>query len=133
MKQRLIAVAADVASILVFVLLGRSSHDEGNGVGSVLGVAAPFLIGLAVGWLAAPTPRVRPFAVRSGVQVWLTTVGIGVVLRWFAWDRGTAVSFIVVAAVFLGLFLIGWRVVITGATRPRRAVRSSRPPLEAER
>ena len=38
-----------------------------------------------------------------------------------------------IAALFLGLFLVGWRVVVTGATRPRRAVRSSRPPLEAER
>jgi len=132
-KQRLIAVAADVASILVFVLLGRSSHDEGTGIGAVASVAAPFLIGLAAGWLLAPGPRRRPFAIATGVQVWLTTVGIGVVLRWFAWDRGTAVSFIIVAALFLGLFLVGWRVVITGATRPRRAVRSSRPPLEAER
>ena len=133
MKQRLIAIAADVACVLVFVLLGRSSHDEGNGIVAVANVAAPFLIGLAVGWLLAPSPRRRPFAIATGVQVWLTTVGIGVVLRWFAWDRGTAVSFIVVAAVFLGLFLVGWRVVIAGATRPRSAVRSSRPPLEAER
>ena len=133
MKQRVIAVAVDTAAVLLFVVLGRSSHDDGNGVGSILGVAAPFLVGLAVGWLAAPTPRLRPFAVRSGVQVWLSTVAIGVVLRWFAWDRGTALSFVVVAAAFLGLFLVGWRVVLAGATRPRRAVRSSRPPLEAER
>ena len=133
MKQRLIAVGADVAAVLVFVVLGRSSHDEGNGIGSILGVAAPFLMGMAVGWLAAPTPRARPFAVRSGVQVWLATVVIGVVLRWFAWDRGTALSFVIVAAVFLGFFLVGWRVVVSGATRPRSAVRSSRPPLEAER
>ena len=133
MKHRLIAIAADVATVLGFVVLGRSSHDEGNGLASILGVAAPFLIGLAAGWLLAPTPRARPFAVRAGVQLWAATVVIGVVLRWFAWDRGTALSFVIVAAVFLGLFLVGWRVVVTGATRPRRAVRSSRPPLEAER
>lgn len=133
MRQRLIAIAADVASIVVFVVLGRGSHDEGNGVWSILNVAAPFLIGLALGWLLSPTARFRPFAVPTGVQVWLATVVIGVVLRWFAWDRGTAVSFIIVAALFLGLFLVGWRLVTTGATRPRSAVRSSRPPLEAER
>ena len=133
MKHRLIAVGADVAAVLVFVVLGRSSHDEGNGIGSILGVAAPFLIGLAIGWLVAPAPRARPFAVRSGVQIWLATVLVGVVLRWFAWDRGTAVSFIIVAAVFLGLMIVGWRLVLSGASRPRRAVRSSRPPLEAER
>ena len=133
MRARLIAVAADVASVLVFVVLGRSSHDEGNGIGAVVNVAAPFLIGLAVGWLLGPSPRRRPFAIATGVQVWVATVAVGVVLRWFAWDRGTAISFIIVAALFLGLFLVGWRVVLAGATRPRGAVRSSRPPLEAER
>jgi hypothetical protein len=133
MKQRLIAAGADVVAVLVFVVLGRSSHDEGNGIASVLGVAAPFLIGVAIGWLVAPTPRVRPFAVRSGVQIWLAAVLVGVVLRWFAWDRGTALSFIIVAAVFLGLTIVGWRVAFAGASRPRGAVRSSRPPLEAER
>ena len=58
-KQRVIAIVADVAAILLFVVLGRGSHDEGNGIASVLNVAAPFLIGLAVGWLLSPTARVR--------------------------------------------------------------------------
>ena len=124
MRRIAIAVAADVASVLLFVVLGRSSHDEGSGVGAVLNVAAPFLIGLAVGWLLTPNARSQPFAVRTGVPVWLATVVVGVLLRWFAWDRGTALSFVIVAALFLGFFLVGWRVVVTGATRPRSAVRS---------
>jgi hypothetical protein len=126
-------VSADVAAVLLFVILGRGSHDEGNGVGSVLGVAAPFLIGLTLGWIVPSGTRRRPFAVATGVRVWLATVVVGVLLRWFAWDRGTAVSFVVVAAVFLGFFVVGWRVVLVAAARPRRAVRSCRPPLEAER
>jgi hypothetical protein len=129
----LLAVGADAAAVLLFVVLGRGSHDEGNGIGAVLNVAAPFLIGLAVGWLASPTARRRPVAVSTGVQVWLATAVIGVLLRWFAWDRGTALSFIVVAAAFLGFFIVGWRVVLVAASRPRSAVRSGRPPLEAER
>lgn len=133
MKHRLIAVGADAAAVLLFVVLGRSSHDEGGGIGATASVAAPFLIGLAAGWLSSPAARTSPFAVRSGVQVWLATVLVGVVLRWLAWDRGTAVSFVIVTAGFLALFMIGWRLVVTGATRPRGAVRSSRPPLEAER
>jgi hypothetical protein len=124
MRRIAIAVAADVASVLLFVILGRSSHDEGSGIGATLNVAAPFLIGVAAGWLLTRSSRAHPFAVRTGVAVWLATVIIGVVLRWFAWDRGTALSFIIVAAAFLGLFLVGWRVVVTGATRPRSAVRS---------
>jgi len=124
MNRRLVAIEADTAAVLLFVVLGRSSHDEGAGIGSVLNVAAPFLIGLAVGWLLSPSARTSPMAVRTGVQAWLATVAIGVLLRWFAWDRGTAVSFIIVTALFLGLFVVGWRVVVAGATRPRSAVRS---------
>jgi DUF3054 family protein len=132
-RRLLVAVAADVAAVLLFVVLGRGSHDEGNGLASVLGVAAPFLIGLTAGWLASTTARRRPFAIATGAQVWLATVVVGVLLRWFAWDRGTALSFIVVAALFLGFFVVGWRVVLVAASRPRSAVRSCRPPLEAER
>jgi hypothetical protein len=58
---------------------------------------------------------------------------IGVLLRWFAWDRSTAFAFVIVAALFLGFFMLGWRLVVAGTSRPRAAVRSGRPPLEAER
>lgn len=133
MRRLAVAVGADLAAVLLFVVLGRRSHDEADGITSVLGVAAPFVIGLAVGWSASTTARRRPFAVATGAQVWLATVVVGVVLRWFAWDRGTAVSFIVVTALFLGFSIVGWRVVLVAASRPRGAVRSGRPPLEAER
>jgi hypothetical protein len=48
-----IAVALDIAVIVVFVAIGRRNHDEGSGFGEVLRIAAPFLIGLAAGWIAA--------------------------------------------------------------------------------
>ena len=133
MKQRLIAIAADVAAILLFVVLGRSSHDEGEAIVSVLNVAAPFLIGLAVGWALSPSVHRRPRSIRAGVDVWAATVLIGVLLRWFVWDRSTAFAFVIVATLFLGFFLLGWRVVISGTRRPRGEVPSGRPPLEAER
>ena len=48
------AAALDAASIVVFVAIGRRSHDEdGNAVVGVLQVAAPFVIALLVAWLAA--------------------------------------------------------------------------------
>jgi hypothetical protein len=40
--------------------------------------------------------------------VWLCTVAIGMVLRVIA-GQGTAVAFTGVALAFLGLFLLGWR------------------------
>lgn len=133
MDRRWVALAFDVASVLLFVVLGRRSHDEGNGVASVLNVAAPFVIGLTVGWLVSPNVRRAPRSPRAGVDVWVATVVIGVLLRWFAWDRSTAFAFVVVTTLFLGFFMLGWRVMVSATSRPRSAVRSERPPLEAER
>jgi hypothetical protein len=105
------AVVADVVAVVVFVALGRRSHDEGGNV--VVGtakVAAPFLLALAVGWGAAQAWR-RPRALATGLVVWVVTVALGMVLRRFVFDRGTAASFIVVATVVTGVFLLGWRLV----------------------
>lgn len=107
-----IAVAADVVSVLVFVALGRRSHDEDGGFGAVLEVAAPFLVALAVGWLVVRAWR-RPFAVvPTGVVVWGTTVALGLALRRTAFDRGTAVSFMIVTTLVLGALVVGWRAVV---------------------
>lgn len=111
--HRLIAIAAacDVAAVLLFVAVGRRSHDEGGTVVTgVLSVAAPFLIALAVGWVAAQAWR-APIAWRTSLIIWPVTVAVGMALRRFAFDRGTATSFIVVASVATGLLLLGWRLV----------------------
>jgi hypothetical protein len=107
-----IAVAAlvDAALVLVFVALGRTSHEEGHVLSGTLGVAAPFLIALALGWIGARAWR-HPLALRTGVIVWVTTVVAGMVLRRTVFDRGTALAFIIVATLFTGLFLVGWRAV----------------------
>jgi hypothetical protein len=39
------------------------------------------------------------------------TLVVGMVLRRVVFDDGTAWSFVVVATLFLALFLIGWRIV----------------------
>jgi hypothetical protein len=107
-----IAVAAvvDAALVLVFVALGRTSHEEGQMLSGTLSVAAPFLIALALGWAVARAWR-QPLALRTGVVVWITTVVAGMVLRHTVFDRGTALAFIIVATLFTGLFLLGWRAI----------------------
>jgi hypothetical protein len=111
-----IAAAADVACILVFVALGRDSHGEALDLAGIAGVAAPFLLGLAAGWLAARAWR-DPLSPRTGMRIWPVTVVLGMLLRHFAWNRGTAAAFVVVATIFLFVFLVGWRVVTRAATR----------------
>ena len=120
------AGAADVLCVLAFVAAGRRSHDEGNGLGAVLEVAAPFLIALAVGWLATRAWR-RPIELGTGVVVWLVTVALGMLLRRTLFDRGTAVSFVIVATVVLGALLVGWRAARAVVARRRRQPVAARP------
>ena len=108
-KQVVWSAVADVLFVVLFVALGRKSHDEGgNVVVGTLKVAAPFLIALAVGWLAARAWN-SPTAPSTGIVIWVVTVAGGMVLRHFVFDRGTAMPFIIVAACFTLLFLVGWR------------------------
>ena len=76
----------------------------------------PLAHGLAIsGW-----PRCRPGGGAvlaaaagdraAGVGAWLGAAGLGMAIRVLA-GQGTAAAFIVVAAAFLALFLLGWRAV----------------------
>ena len=94
--------------IVVFVAIGRRNHDEGSALTGLFETAAPFMIGLAAGWLAALAWR-RPWALVTGLIVWPVTVLIGMVVRNLVFDRGIAASFVAVATIFLGLGIVGWR------------------------
>jgi FtsH-binding integral membrane protein len=108
MRSVRLAVVLDCCCVLVFVVIGRASHTKGESLAGVASTAWPFLAGLAGGWIAARTWR-RPLVLwPGGVGAWLGAVALGMVLRVVA-GQGTAFAFVVVALVFLGLFLLGWR------------------------
>jgi hypothetical protein len=103
-----LALAGDVACLLVFCAIGRRSHAEGITVSGVAETAWPFVSGTAVGWLLARGWR-RPTAlVPTGVVVWLSTVIVGMLLR-RATSAGTALSFVMVASISTAILLLGWR------------------------
>ncbi len=108
-STRRLAVAAgvDTALVVAFVAIGRNNHDEDPGIAGLVATAAPFLVGLAVGWLVARAWE-HPFALRTGLIVWPVTVAGGMIVRRIVGD-GTALSFVIVASVFLGATIVGWR------------------------
>lgn len=113
------AAALDIAAILVFVAIGRRSHDEdGNAIVGALEVAAPFLLGLAAGWAVARAWR-APERLQTGIVIWPVTVAVGMVLRNVVFDRGTALSFVIVATIATGVLLLGWRAVAGARSRRR--------------
>lgn len=115
------AALLDAAAVVLFVAVGRNNHDEGgNPVAGTLKVAAPFLIALAVGWVVAQAWQ-RPDALRTGLVIWPITVALGMVLRHWVFDRGTATSFIVVASIATAVLLLGWRLIALLVHRRRRS------------
>ena len=123
-----LALAIDALAVVVFVIIGRRSHDEGSALGGIVAVSAPFLLALGVAWLASgrlrrhrsATSLISAIDVRFGLYVWAVTVVLGLAARRFLFARSTASSFAVVATIVLGLFLVGWRA-IAGAVARRQA------------
>ena len=90
----------------------------------------PFAGGWLVGWvlvLLVPAARTRPYGLLAGVLVWLPTVVVGMLLR-VASGAGVQTSFVVVATIVLGVFLLGWRGIAALVRRTRGARRDSRTP-----
>ena len=116
-----LALAIDALAVVVFVVIGRRSHDEGSALGGIVAVSAPFLLGLGVAWLTGGPLRPHRSAidVRFGVYVWAVTVVLGLLARRFLLARSTAASFVVVASIVLAVFLVGWRAVATVVARRR--------------
>jgi peptidoglycan/LPS O-acetylase OafA/YrhL len=102
----------DLCCVGAFVAIGRASHTEGETLAGLARTAWPFLTGLAAGWLVSRAWR-RPAGLAPvGTVVWIGTVAVGMALRAVT-GQGVAGAFIVVALAFLGLFLLGWRLLIS--------------------
>ena len=122
-----LAFGTDTLLVLLFAGIGRSSHERAASFLGLVETAWPFVVGLAIAWLAALAFR-RPLSIiRAGLPAWAGAVAIGMLLR-AATGWGTAPSFIVVATVTLGVFLIGWRAIAALVIRLRsRSTRSDSP------
>jgi hypothetical protein len=112
------AALIDVVCVLVFVGIGRSSHDEGLSLGGYLGTAWPFLVALGAGWAIVRAWKEPERIWLAGVVVWAVTVAGGMVLRAIS-GQGTDPAFVVVATLFLGAVLLGWRGVVVGVRQGR--------------
>lgn len=128
----------DLVLVLLFAGIGRQSHDHGISPLGILQTAAPFLAAVLVGWAFAylisavrthqPDGRhvfnpLTPFP--NGTLIWVITVGVGMTARGMLTTDRVTVSFVVVATIFLGLFLVGWRTIAALLARRRTAPSTS--------
>ncbi len=102
----------DAILVIIFCAIGRRTHEEANALAGLAKTSWPFLTGLVIGWAATFALYRDKFnavlLVPTGVVVWLGAVVIGMILRVLS-GQGTQFSFIVVATLVLGAFLLGWR------------------------
>lgn len=123
------ALVADLVAVVVFAVIGRTSHGEGNALVGVAVTAAPFLVATVLGSLVARGLARRlgePATIRRGLVVWSVTWVVGLVLRAVS-GGGMAVSFVIVAAISLAVLLLGWRLVVQVMERVRGRDRASEP------
>jgi len=113
-----LAALADVLCILIFVFVGRRSHQEASALVGLATTAWPFLAGLAIAWIATRAWR-KPLQLwPTAVLLWILTVALGLGLRLLS-GQGASGAFPLVAAAFLALVLIGWRLIARLALRRR--------------
>lgn len=109
-KVTLLAFGIDVALVVLFAALGRSSHAREATILGLWQTAWPFLLGLLVMWISARIAKHPLSPVYSGLSLWIGTVFIGLAVR--ALTAGVpALPFMIVATLVLGAFLVGWRLV----------------------
>jgi hypothetical protein len=110
-RTALRAYALDALCVLLMVVIGTRNHETDTGITGILFVGAPF-------WIAMSLTHLAPLLQRKNRNdpnphmVWGYTVVMGMLLRNLVFDRGTAVAFIIVATVFLGITMFGWRAVV---------------------
>jgi FtsH-binding integral membrane protein len=110
-RTALRAFALDALCVLLMVVIGTRNHKTDTGITGILFVAAPF-------WIAMSLTHLAPLLQRKNrndpnpYMVWGYTVVMGMLLRNMVFNRGTAAAFIIVATVFLGITMFGWRAVV---------------------
>ena len=116
MRSARVAVVLDVCCVLVFVVIGRASHTKGESLAGIASTSWPFLCRSRR--RLGRVPRLAPPAGAAPRRACCLAVHGGA--RHDPAGRlrpGHAVAFIIVALVFLGLFLLGWRLLCAGSPR----------------
>lgn len=108
--SRLASLLIDAVLVIVFAVIGMSSHSEALSLSGIWRTAWPFLAGAAIGWLIIALTRRAGWGLPAGIVIWLCTVVLGLAFRHLS-NQGLSMPFPMIAAVVLAVFLLGWRFV----------------------
>ncbi|GAA4109607.1 DUF3054 domain-containing protein [Enteractinococcus coprophilus] len=115
-----ILLIVDAILIVVFAMIGISSHEGALEPLSIARVAIPFLIPyLLLAGCIKPTQFIHNIF-PMGVILWLSTVILGPILRAVLFGDTSALPFILVTAGVLAVLLIGRRIISTLVSRRKQ-------------
>lgn len=101
----------DTALIILFSVIGMTSHGGDLGFMSIARVALPFLVPYLLLALAIKPSQLIHNIFPIGIVLWLTTVVLGPILRAAVFNDTSAMPFILVTAGVLAVFLLGRRII----------------------
>lgn len=114
--SQLTRLGIDFVLVLLFVAIGLTSHQET--LSKLPVTALPFVLAVLAGHVgvwAVKTRRQLPL-ILEGFMLWVTTLVLGLGLR-LSFGDTAATPFIIVSAVTLLLFLVGWRCILLALRR----------------
>ncbi|HUY43502.1 MAG TPA: DUF3054 domain-containing protein [Acidimicrobiales bacterium] len=111
-------ILTDLLCLVLFVAIGRSTHDHGVTAAGLLSTLWPFALGLAAGWYLTIRRGRSGLSFRDAAVIVIATVAIGMIFR-ALFGQGTAVDFIIVALAFVSLMFGGWRLMLHLRRRSR--------------
>jgi len=106
----------DLTVVLSFVVIGRDAHGFAGDWGATLEVALPFLLALSVG-IGTAMVLMDPASWLGGLVIAVVTVVLGLALRKFVFDDGTATTFVLLTAGWMVAWMVGWRLVAVFGSR----------------
>src|SRR5699024_2000330 len=113
-------LAIDAILIVIFAIIGISSHEGDLGPANIARVAVPFLLPYLVLAATIKPTRLIHNIFPAGVALWVLTLILGPILRIVLFQDTSAPAFILVTAAVLGIFLLGRRSISTLVTRARK-------------
>lgn len=107
----------DAILIVIFAMIGVSSHDGDLDPLNIARVAIPFLLPyILLAAIVMPT-RLIHNVFPAGLALWLATIIIGPILRAAFFNDSSAFAFVLVTAGVLAVFLLGRRGISASVTR----------------
>lgn len=110
----LLLAVGDIIALLLFTFFGTMEHQMDSGFREIWNITFPFMLAWVIAGLLLGAYRSKSYATMSktaGATVKTAILGLplGLLLRWFLYQKPATWEFGLVAFVFILLFLLLWR------------------------